>query len=409
VAAADVCALVTSAAVAARGRAIVGPLPCYAVTGDGRAEGPCVTDASTAYVMYTSGSSGQPKGVVVSHAACLQFQEWVRRAFGVTERDRFAQTSSLAFGGSVRQVFSALLAGATICPVSHDMARDPDALVRFIHDEGITIWNSVPSLWVHLMDAAERQDACALFARVRCVLIGGEPVPAALVRRWRALGCPARLFNLYGSVETIVNATWFEVVREPGPDDVHTPIGWPRAGTDVTLVDTQDGVGEMAVSGAIADAYFGDPELTRARFGEGAARAYRTGDLGRRLSDGSFVHLGRRDGQVQVRGNRVELVEIEHTLAAHPGVGQAVVIWAEGRLAAAVEIRPGTAPPPAPAELRAFVEARLPAFMVPNRFDVTTALPRTPAGKADRLALRAGPARPRGGRSRPQRSVARGP
>ncbi len=384
--AAEVAALVTTPELAGRAAALAPSLRRELTGATERDDGPLVDDAATAYVMYTSGSTGRPKGVVVSHQACLAFQEWVRRAFGVTERDRFAQTSSLAFGGSVRQIFSALLAGASIHPVSHDMHRDPDALVRFIHDERITIWNSVPSLWVHLMDAAERSELPQPFQHVRCVLIGGEPVPAAQVRRWRQLGSPTRLFNLYGSVETIVNATWFEVVRDPAPDDVHTPIGWPRAGTDVALVDLHGNVGELVVSGAIADGYFADEAATATSFGQTGQRAYRTGDLARRLPDGSFVHMGRKDNQVQVHGNRVELVEIEHTLASHPGVRQSVVLWSGQRLLASVELVPSTDPPP---DLRAYLETRLPSFMIPHRIDTSGALPRTPAGKADRLALRA--------------------
>ena len=149
-------------------------------------------------------------------------------------------------------------------------------------------------------------------------------------------------------------------------------------------------MGEIAVSGAIADGYLDDPELTLARFGPAGERAYRTGDLARRLPDGSLVHMGRADSQVQVRGNRVELVEIEHTLASHPRVRQAVVTWAGERLVAAVELadrgEDADEAPVTPAELRAFVDARLPAFMVPHRIE-TAELPRTPAGKADRLAL----------------------
>ncbi len=384
---------VTTSDLAERAAKLAGSIPLEIVDESESLAGPNSADVGTAYVMYTSGSTGKPKGVVVSHAACLVFQSWVCRSFGVTDSDRFAQTSSLAFGGSIRQIFSALLAGASIHPVGHDILRDPDALVKFLHDERITIWNSVPSLWVHLMDAAERCDIEHPFASVRAVLIGGEPVAAAHVRRWRALLPRAvghmsscRLFNLYGSVETIVNATWFEVVRDPAPEDVHTAIGWPRFGTPVQLVETNDrGVGEIAVSGAIADGYLLDTASTMSSFiGRDAQRAYHTGDLAKRLDDGSLVHMGRKDNQVQVRGNRVELVEIEHTIASHPAIRHAVVTWTDGRLLAAVELGPGASAP----DLREFVEAHLPAFMVPNRFEVHEKIPRTPAGKADRAKLR---------------------
>lgn len=388
--------LITTADLAERARSLAKSNPVQIIDERESLSGPNESDATAAYVMYTSGSTGKPKGVVVSHRACLVFQDWVHRAFAVTDADRFAQTSSLAFGGSIRQIFSALLAGASIYPVDHHTLRDPDALVRFLHVERITIWNSVPSLWVHLMDAVERSDIHVPFASVRAILIGGEPVPAVLVRRWRALLPRAvgnthscRLFNLYGSVETIVNATWYEVVRDPAPEDVHTPIGWPRFGTPTTLVDVnQNGVGEIAAAGAIAEGYLLDHASTMSSFiGSGVARAYHTGDLAKRLPDGSLVHMGRKDNQVQVRGNRVELVEIEHTIVMHPAVRHAVVTWNDGRLVAAIELVEGAAAP----DLREFVEARLPAFMVPNRFDIHDKLPRTPAGKADRIKLRTEP------------------
>jgi amino acid adenylation domain-containing protein len=370
--------LVTTPALAERARALHGRV---VVLDDRRlADGPD-RPGDVAYIMFTSGSTGRPKGVVVSHAAQLQFQEWVRRQFGVTSADRFVQTSSLGFGGSLRQVFTPLLNGATIHPVDRAVARDPDALLDFIEAERITIWNSVPSMWSHLMGAMERRGS--RLEHVRWCLIGGEAVPASSVRRWRGLvGDSVRLANLYGSTETLVNATIFEVVRDLPADVVHTPIGWARGGQRVALVDVHDGVGQVVCGGNLARGYL-DPEQTAAAFVDHPAlgRVYRTGDLARRLPDGSLVYLGRVDSQVQVHGNRVELGEIEHTLCAVPGVVSAVVVLRDGRLHATVE---GQVPDPD--ALRAAVAARLPHYMVPHRINVGT-VPRNAAGKADRWAI----------------------
>ncbi|MFT4978224.1 MAG: amino acid adenylation domain-containing protein, partial [Myxococcota bacterium] len=357
------------------------------VDGDEADEGPEAV-AELAYVMFTSGTTGKPKGVVVRHAEHLAWQAWVSRAFGVTEDDRFLQTSSLGFGGSLRQIFTPLLHGASCHPVSRDVLRDPDALMAFVAEERITIYNSVPSLLMHLIPAIERADASGkdVMASVRWVLLGGEAVPADLIRRWRSrVGVGrCRVANLYGSTETIVNATMYEIVAEPPPDDPHTPIGWPRMGTTVYLLDVTDGVGEIAVGGEIAAGYLFDEAVTAAAFIDHPehGRLYRTGDLARRREDGAFVYLGRKDSQVQVHGNRVELAEIEHTLADHGAVDQAIVVWTGGRLIASYEGRPvpdGT--------LQAHIASRLPDYMIPARVHLVTKLPRNPAGKADRKAL----------------------
>ena len=351
-------------------------------TGERDLDGPN-RPAEIAYVMFTSGSTGRPKGVVVSHRQQLRFQLWVARQFGISESDRFIQTSSLGFGGSLRQIFSPLLHGGTIHPVSRDVARDPDALLDFIDAQGITIWNSVPSMWAHLMGAMERRGWRG--GGLRWCLIGGEAMPANMVRRWRRqVGHGVRLANLYGSTETLVNATVFEVVEDLSPEVVHTPIGWARGGQRVALVDVDDGVGEVVVTGNIAEGYL-DPEQTAAAFKEvpGLGRCYHTGDLARSLPNGSLVFLGRKDSQVQVHGNRVELGEIEHVLAEVAGVFAALVVFRDGRLEATVEGDNLT-----PELLRAHVASRLPHYMVPHRVHLGV-VPRNAAGKADRRVLAA--------------------
>ena len=382
--------LVTVASLEPRARDLAGDLPVDVVGDEEAKDGPAA-DGPLAYVMFTSGSTGRPKGVMVSHRAALAFLDWVSRVFGVTGEDRFLQTSSLGFGGSIRQIWSPLLAGATIHPVSRDTARDPDALAAFIRDRAITIYNSVPAMAMHLLAAADRTGHEDPWPALRWVLLGGEVVPAAHARRWRArFGDRHRLANLYGSTETIVNATWHEVTAAPGHDEALTPIGWARAGCEVHLLDpNEDGVGEIAVGGHIAEGYLGEPEQTAEVFVEraGLGRIYLTGDLARRRPDGALVYLGRRDSQVQIRGNRVELAEIEAALCGHPSVSDAVVLESDGRLHATVQVNDSASIH----DLRVHLGDRLPAWMVPHHFDRVDQLPRTAAGKADRLALRQRP------------------
>lgn len=373
-------------------------LPVYTIGAEEAKEGPDRPGAHC-WVMFTSGSTGQPKGVVVTHRSALAFQEWVSRVLAVDGRDRFLYTASLGYGGSIRQIFAPLLHGAMSVPAPPDALRDPDQLLAFIRDAGVTVYNAVPSLWAHLLDAAARLDGPDPLANVRFVLIGGEAVPAALVRRWfqrhHRPGGP-RLFDLYGSTETIVNATFHEIGRAPGPEEVFTPIGRPRAGVEVTLLDEalapippgrREETGEIAVGGAIADGYLDDPEQTAASFLDHPmlGRLYRTGDLARRDAAGELVYVGRADTQVQIRGNRVELAEIEHALAEHPAVRQAVAVYEEGWLSVALEPRPGAEQ----ADLRPWLERRLPAPMIPNRLSWVERVPRNPAGKVDRRATAA--------------------
>lgn len=317
-----------------------------------------------AWVMFTSGSSGQPKGVEVSHAAALTFLDWVERMLQVTDSDRFVQTSSLGFGGSIRQMFAPLLAGAMVIPAPPGLFRDPEAALTFLREERITVFNSVPVAWVRLLDALEHTGLA--LPDVRWVLLGGEAVPAAHVRRWRARfgnGGP-RLANLYGSTETVVNATWFEVTRDP--EGALCPIGRARNGLEVDLVGDH-----IVVRGAIAEGYLD---------GERFSGTFDTGDVGRRLPDGNLVYVGRRDSQVQVHGNRVEMGEVEAVLCQHPAVAFAALTFDGERLRATVETRSD------PGDLRSWLADRLPAFMVPATIEATVALPRTPAGKIDRQA-----------------------
>ncbi|MCB9797960.1 MAG: amino acid adenylation domain-containing protein, partial [Alphaproteobacteria bacterium] len=378
-------ALLAPPALLARARVLAPELPVLPI-GEEEAEAGPNRPAELAYIMFTSGSTGRPKGVVVRHAACLTWLGWVLRVFDVTEADRFAYTASLSYGGSLRQIFAPLLRGARCVPVPPEVLRDPDALVDTLTEAGVTVWNSVPSHLGFLMDAAERRGAA--FEALRWVLVGGEAVPADLVRRWRrGFGhLPARLANLYGSTETIVNATAYEVVREPEPGQAMVPIGWSRAGVETLLLDEVDGVGEIVVRGAIAEGYFDDPEQTARAFVEHPTlgRIYRTGDLARRGPDGALTYLGRADSQVQVHGNRVELLEVEHALVNHPAVRHALVLHVRDRLVAQVEV---SAPP---GDLRPWLAARLPDYMVPARVEVVERLPRSAVGKLDRRAAQAG-------------------
>jgi len=355
-----------------------------------------------AYVMYTSGTTGQPKGVMVTHRAISLFHDWVHETFAIGPEDRFLQVSALSFGGSMRQIYSPLLAGATLIPAPPGATRDPLALVELVEANAITVWNSVPTLWMSLLGAIEqleREGRHVELESVRWVLIGGEKIPIPAVLRWQArFGHRQRIVNLYGSTETVVNATWHEVDADLTGADLHIPIGRARAGCEVHVLDS-DGqpcaagaVGELHVGGpSLASGYWREPALTAQAFVERPqGRLYRTGDLGRDDGSGRFTYTGRSDSQVKVRGYRVELSEIEAVLAQPTAVRAAAVIehhdGARQWLVGFVEPVDG-AVLESP-ELRAHVAEALPQYMVPHRFEVLATLPLTAAGKVDRRALR---------------------
>ncbi|MBM4364649.1 MAG: AMP-binding protein [Deltaproteobacteria bacterium] len=314
-----------------------------------------------AWTMFTSGSTGAPKGVEVSHAAACRWLDWNQGMVAARPGDRLLWTASIGFGGSIRQCWGPLTSGAASLPAPEHLRRDPQALLGYLDAAGVTVWNTVPSLWVRVMDAMERTGLRPRALRV--VVVGGEVMTGAHASRWLRLVGPAgpRLVNAYGSTETVVNASWF-VVRRP-PDTPLVPIGRARAGVTIEI-DGAD-VGEIVVRGAVAEGY-----LDGARF-DGA---YRTGDLGRRLPSGEIVYVGRRDSQVKVHGNRVEMGEVEGVLCQHPAVIHAAVRFDGERLHATVECRDD------PGDLRAWLLSRLPGYMVPSTFTVA-ALARTSAGK----------------------------
>ena len=386
--------LLTPAALAPRARALHPRVEVVDAFGGEEGAAP-EAEGELAYLMFTSGTTGRPKGVIVSHADSLAFLAWCTRVLDLSPADRLIQTSSLGFGGSIRQIWGSLLAGAEIHPAPLGLTRDPEALLAFLDQRRISVWNSVPSLWAFLMDALERAERAPPEA-LRWVLLGGEAVPAAHARRWRrCFGPRIRLANLYGSTETLHNATWHEVVEAPpeeGP--ALLPIGRARAGVEVELQGA-DGApaaeGEIVVLGAVATGYLGGSEADAARFGEERGRrVFHTGDLGRRLPDGSLLYLGRQDGQVQIHGNRVELGEVEAVLVGCVGVAHALATWDGRQLVGWVEPRLGGA---IEAEaVRAWAAARLPGPAVPHRVVVLSQLPRSAAGKLDRRALEERPA-----------------
>ncbi|HET7340908.1 MAG TPA: amino acid adenylation domain-containing protein [Methylomirabilota bacterium] len=359
-------------------------------------------ESDLAYVLYTSGSTGQPKGVMLTHRNALTFVDWCAATFRITPDDHLSNHAPLHFDLSVFDVYNALAAGATVSMVHEEIAVFPQRLAEFIEEHAITVWYSVPSALVFLLlhdDLATRD-----LDRLRLVLFAGEVFPMKYLRRLADLLPRAELYNLYGPTETNV-CTYHRVDRWRLAGQDRLPIGRACANTEVFALDDDGarvgagGTGELYVRGpSVTPGYWGDAERTRRAVvanplgSDTAERVYRTGDLVTLDESGEYLFLGRRDSQVKSRGYRIELGEIEAALYAHPAVLEAAVVAVRddvvgSRLRAFVAVRPGESL--TAAALQAHCAARVPRYMVPEQIEVRAALPRTSTGKTDRRRLAA--------------------
>lgn len=336
-----------------------------------------------AFILYTSGSTGIPKGVCVSHRNARAFVDWARTELAPDPGDRFSGHAPFSFDLSVLDLYGAFAAGAAVHLIPTELAYAPARLADFMHAHAISIWYSVPSALILMMRDGGLLDRPAPRA-LRAVLFAGEPFPIAGVRRL-AGWTNARLLNLYGPTETNV-CTFHEVTAHDLARDRPVPIGTAAAGDTVWAVDDAGPAGP----GTEGELFVDGPSVMLGYWGHPRQRGpYATGDRVHVRADGSFEYLGRRDGMVKVRGQRIELGDVEGTIAAHPDVADVTVVVTgeaiESRLTAFVvpdgDARPGLL------SIKRHCAERLPPYMIIDAVRLLPELPRTPHGKVDRPAL----------------------
>jgi amino acid adenylation domain-containing protein len=352
-----------------------------------------------AHLLFTSGSTGVPKGVVITHAMVSAFLDWALTHFGHEPGERISGHPPLHFDLSTFDIYGTLSAGGELHLVPPDILL-PAQLAAFIRDSELTQWFSVPSTFAYMarFDAIRHGD----FPTLRRVIWCGEVLPTPVLAHWMERVPHPSYTNLYGPTETTIASSWYTV---PGTlEDVTAPIpiGRPCGGEEILVLDEDlravgpGETGELCIAGAgLSPGYWRDPERTSAAFVEqpgSGQRLYRTGDLGQRDEDGVLHFLGRKDSQIKSRGYRIELGEIEAALTAIRGVAECAVVGAPSDGFEGTAICCAWAPRPGAEldqlQLRQALGQALPSYMLPTRWLALDELPKNVNGKIDRRLLR---------------------
>ncbi len=360
--------------------------------------------AHAAYLIFTSGTSGKPKGVLVEHGPVINLINAIEKEVytPLSERinEQFLNISccfSFAFDGSIHHIFTTLLNGHTLFIPEEYTRQDPEALHRFFQLHSINVADSTPSLFGLLLDYWQKSQTGS---SVNSFILGGESFAASLVERFYALQgvTECEVWNAYGPTECCVSASQYRMSSRNWKNHLPPPIGAPLRGVDIKVCDEAGRLlpvgipGEIMIGGAgLARGYINEPELTAARFilDENNKRWYRTGDIGRWIQPGLLQFIGREDRQVKVRGYRIELSEIESVLKASPLVRQAVVAVADPRNDGDMILVAYVVPAPGfdTARCRADLDLSLPAWMMPTLIVEMEALPLNSNGKLDEKRL----------------------
>jgi amino acid adenylation domain-containing protein len=367
------------------------PLPSFRTTDD------------IAHILFTSGSTGIPKGVPILHRNVIRFVEWAVRYFGIGPSDRNSGHPPLHFDLSTFDIHGTLAAGAELHLVPPALSLLPHKLAAFIRDSELTQWFSVPSVLTYMakFDALAGQD----FPSLRRLLWCGEVLPTPTLIYWMERLPHVQFTNLYGPTEATIASSYYTIPRRPDSDTESIPIGAACEGEELYVLDDAlrpvppREIGEIYIGGAgLSPGYWRDEEKTRAAFvpnplvDDRSARIYRTGDLGS-LGDGGLLYFhGRADSQIKSRGYRIELGEIEAALSVIEGIRESAVVGVESDgfegIAICCAYAPAEGSEVNPRKLRRELASVLPGYMLPQRWMRVAGLPKNANGKIDRRELK---------------------
>jgi amino acid adenylation domain-containing protein len=349
-----------------------------------------------AYILYTSGSTGIPKGVMLTHRNATSYVDWCTEVFNPSEHDRFSSHAPFHFDLSILDIYVPIKHGASVHLIPDELGKNPKDLARFIANRQLTVWYSTPAILGFLAEFGDL-DRCDC-SSLRLVLFAGEVFPVKQLRRLAARWSSPEYYNLYGPTET--NVCTFARIPTPVPEDrvEPYPIGWPCSHCGALLLDSEnrpvtDGEeGLLYIAGpSVFSGYWGRPLESGAVFQEReGTRWYNTGDVVKQSGSDGFLYLGRRDRMIKRRGYRIELGEVESCFYRHPAIAGAAVIAARDA-GSGVRIVAYLAVPeesrPTIVEMKTFCHQHLPAYMSPDVFIFVQDLPRTSTNKVDYQAL----------------------
>jgi len=336
-----------------------------------------------AYMLYTSGSTGVPKGVMISHRNALAFTEWAAETIALSDADRVASVAPFHFDLSVFDLWASLSRGSTVVIVDETTVVSGRRMVDRINAKGITVWYSVPSALVLMLDDGGLAERGA--PSLRTVFFAGEVFPMRHLRRAMAALARARFYNLFGPTETNVCLA-YALPSVPPAEATAIPIGTASCGDTAVILDPE---GKPVPDGEVGELFVDGPTVMLGYWDAGrrtpAKRPYPTGDLVSRRPDGELMYHGRRDHLVKIHGYRVELGEVEAALLGHSGIQEAIAMAVDQQLiAVAVPADPGVSV----LDVKRYCATRLPRYMVPSEVRLVEALPRTSSGKIDRVRTR---------------------